>query len=508
MSTNARKLASGSALRVGNVVATGVVSLLMMPFIVHSLGDRMYGIWALVASIVGYYGLLEFGLSQAINRYLASALGAGDEEDCNRVFNTSFRIYLALGLVALMVTGLVASLAPWFCKSQEDASLAWKVLLILGLSMAVGFPTRVFKGILEANLRFDRTAGLEILALFLRSALVIVVLLRGYKVVGLAWATLSTSVLLSISYVYYSFRDLPFLRFDSRYWERNTAKRLFTYSTYSFISYIADIVRFQLDSVVVATIVGLAAVTHYVIAGRLVQYFVGIILALLGVFLSVFSRQEGAKDYDAIRKTLWFASKVAVCASSFIGFGLIAWGKPFIARWMGPQYSDSYPCLVALALGLTLDLWQAPSCYLLYGTSRHKFLAFSSSLEGIANLLLSILLARRYGILGVALGTMLPIVVSKFLVLPVYACRVAGIAYSEYVRKAAKLLAAVAGSLVVPTLLTIKFAEPTYKSLMLTATLSLLAYALPLWFFVFTPLETQMLRRAALPGFLVAKKAG
>src|SRR5579864_6055373 len=97
MSRTARKLASGSFFRFFYTVATAVVSVVVMPFIVHSLGDRDYGIWTLVATFVGYYGVLELGLAAAVSRYLSRSLGAGDEEDCNRVFNTSLRLYVGMG---------------------------------------------------------------------------------------------------------------------------------------------------------------------------------------------------------------------------------------------------------------------------------------------------------------------------------------------------------------------------------------------------------------------------
>ena len=84
-----RKLASGSVLRTVNLLATALVSILIMPFVVHAIGDRMYGAWTLVAAIIGYYGTLQIGLTPAINRYMARALGAQDHEECNRVFNTA-----------------------------------------------------------------------------------------------------------------------------------------------------------------------------------------------------------------------------------------------------------------------------------------------------------------------------------------------------------------------------------------------------------------------------------
>ncbi|PYU29986.1 MAG: hypothetical protein DMG31_14985 [Acidobacteria bacterium] len=81
MSMITRTLVSGSLTRVIDTIWTALVSLLIMPFVVHALGDRMYGIWTLVATFAGYYGLVELGLSQAITQYLSRSLGSLDTEE-------------------------------------------------------------------------------------------------------------------------------------------------------------------------------------------------------------------------------------------------------------------------------------------------------------------------------------------------------------------------------------------------------------------------------------------
>ena len=55
-----------------------------MPFLVHGLGDRMYGYWALVGAVLGYYGILDLGISPAVSFQLAKAIGEGDSESPNR----------------------------------------------------------------------------------------------------------------------------------------------------------------------------------------------------------------------------------------------------------------------------------------------------------------------------------------------------------------------------------------------------------------------------------------
>ena len=52
-----------------NWVSLGVnviIGFVLTPFIIRSLGKTGYGIWTLVCSFVGYYGLLNLGVGSAI----------------------------------------------------------------------------------------------------------------------------------------------------------------------------------------------------------------------------------------------------------------------------------------------------------------------------------------------------------------------------------------------------------------------------------------------------------
>lgn len=505
--SSSRKVALGAMLRAGNLVSSALVSLAMMPFIVRTLGDRMYGIWVLVGAFVGYYGLVDLGLSSAVTRYLASAVGAKDDERCNGVYNTALRLFLTLGAVVLMLAIIFAVLAPKFAKTQQDATILRWLILILGLSLALDFPTRVYNGFLYAHLHMHLLSGLDLISLVLRSGFILAVLLTGHGVVAMGIAVLVASLPAKLIPIYYTHKTLPYLRLHSRYFSKATAKSLFSYSIFSFVIRTGDLLRFQIDAPVTAAFVGLAAVTHYKIAGTLAQYFMALVLAGVESLTSVFSRQEGARNFEALKRTFFFASKMTTCAAGFIAFALIAWGKPFIARWMGPRYHDAYPCLVVLITGWFFSLSQQPSVQLMLGISKHKFIAWLNSFEGVLNVLLSVVLAKRYGIIGVALGTMIPMVLNKVMVQPIYVCRVAEIDHFEYMRRMGRTLAIVAVSLIIPALLTLKFGAPNYKSLVGLALASAPVYLFMVLLLEFTPAETQMLERAFLPKMWGAARA-
>jgi O-antigen/teichoic acid export membrane protein len=499
MTVTSRKLAAGSALNVANMVATALISVMIMPFIVHHLGDRMYGIWALVAAIAGYYGLLELGLSAAIRRYLGASLGAGDEAQSRRVFNTAFMLYCGLGGIVFVLTTAIAAAASVFTHTTEDAYLFRQVIFWVGLSVAIGFPIRVYSGVLQAHLRFDVAGLFDILSVLARTALIIPALLAGYKVIALAIISVIGNVVSAWLYISFAHRRLPYLNIDRKYCKRDTISSLFSYSVFSLAAQIADILRFQVDSVVVATFLGLALVTHYSIAGRLAQYYMGLMQAFIGVFATIFSRQEGAQDYDRMQRTFFFATKLSLCGSSFMAFGLLAWGKPFILRWMGQAYLDSYPPLVALVIGYMFALWQVPSVHLLFGISKHKYFAAANWIEGAVNLALSIWLAKKIGILGVAVGTLIPIAISKLLVQPVYVCRAAGFPFRKYLATVGRTLGVVAIALIVPMIATLRFAAPDYKILFTLGAFTAACFIPVVFRFVFAPEERMVLWRVVHP---------
>src|SRR5580704_11339982 len=139
-----RRLLSGSVLQVGNLVATAIVAFCLMPFVVHHLGDRIYGFWALALSFIGYYSLLDFGLSTAVSQYMSIAIGRNDEAECRGVFNTALRINFLLAGVALLVTGLLVAITPWFAHNHADARQFQLVVAILGTNAALSLPLRVY----------------------------------------------------------------------------------------------------------------------------------------------------------------------------------------------------------------------------------------------------------------------------------------------------------------------------------------------------------------------------
>jgi O-antigen/teichoic acid export membrane protein len=174
------------------------------------------------------------------------------------------------------------------------------------------------------------------------------------------------------------------------------------------------------------------AVTHYSIASRLALSFLDLMIAVMGMLAPWFSLLLGTRDYAGIRRVLAFSTKISVATSTLVACSLVLYGRGFIRAWMGGSYVDAYWPLVLLVVSIFFDVAQLPSVSYMFGVSRHRFLAYQTLGEGIANAVLSLVLVRRYGLIGVALGAAIPMVLCKLFIQPVYVCRQSGISLRHY----------------------------------------------------------------------------
>ena len=125
-----RHILTGAGVRVATIGVSGVIGFLLTPFMMRVLGDRDYGIMVLVGTFTGWFGLLDFGLADAVSRYVTVHFAQRDYESCNGYANSSFFLYLRLGAAAFVVALAAAAVCPFVMTDPRDR---WMVPLLLAL---------------------------------------------------------------------------------------------------------------------------------------------------------------------------------------------------------------------------------------------------------------------------------------------------------------------------------------------------------------------------------------
>lgn len=411
----------------------GVVAFLLTPILIHGLGDFNYGMWILVASIMDYYGLADMGIRFTLQRHVARYKGSEEQEALVRTFATALALSVAISVVILAVTaGLSQFLASLFHLSGGQAVEFKRVLILLGVSFAIGFPAKVLGAFLCGLQRFDFYNLAAIINTVLQAILLIAVLHRGYGIQGCALVTLGLAVLsLYLNWKFVKIAE-PDVSVPWRQASWAELKELFHFGIYIFINQIGDLLRFRLDSFVIARWLNIALVTPFNVASRLIEYFRFIASGIIGPLITEMSNIEGQGRDEELKQLFFRSTRWTTLVCILTGSLLCLNGKVLLTLWVGRAYAASYEVLFVLCVARVAAVLQAPSMSLLLARGRHKVLGWWTLLEGVANLILSIYWAPTYGILGVALGTAVPMLAVRILIQPWYTLWVAKVSFYDY----------------------------------------------------------------------------
>jgi O-antigen/teichoic acid export membrane protein len=414
-----------------------LVGIFLSPFILHRLGDAAFGLWVLVFAITGYYGLFDLGIRSSIVRYVAKYSANHEHAELNQLVNTALFSYSGIGAVALLIT-FVASIYvdSIFRVPANFHSTARLLLLMVGSAVSLGFPLGVAGGILEGLQRFYVLNFTNVCSTLLRALLIVIALRHGYGLLTVALITVTLPLLGNLVNAAVVLSILP-LHFHPKYLNRESLHRIATYSGPTFMIIIASRLRFKTDAMVIGTFVSSAAITYFTIGARLVDYMGEVVSSLAQIFIPMSSRSDAIGDSEQLKKIFIAGNRACALIVFPLTASLIILGKSVIEVWVGARYvATSYPVLLILVVPTATMLAQAACGRVLFGMAKHKTLALAILLEGTANLILSVVLVRRFGILGDAAGTAIPLLCTTLFFLPRHTCRILGVRMWTYVREA------------------------------------------------------------------------
>jgi len=432
MTSTVKKLFNSSMSRLVVLVTNIGIGLFMLPFLVHALGDEHYGLWVLVGSVIAFYNLMDFGMANAMQRFLIRAMHGEDIDDVNIALSTSFILSSGIGILSLLVTFVIITLAPLFTASESNVLLFQITIGIIGVKVTTQLPLFSFYGVLVAKYRYDIISYVQLCSLILRTLLIVYFVKNGYGIVAIAVISSLADITGSLLIIFYARRFAPGIKVSRSNFSLDKLKEYFHFGKYIYVLMIARKIRFSLDELVVGAVVSLAAVTHYAIAGALIQYFSVLIGSVIGVISPSFNKYHKLGQWENLREILLVTTEIATYASFFIGGLIITLGQPFISIWVGDEYRDVYLALLILCISSIFINAQKPNQAVIIAIAKHKYYAIILGTEAIANLGISLLLGYYIGIYGVALGTTIPSLFNALILQPVYCCKQLNIPYRDY----------------------------------------------------------------------------
>jgi O-antigen/teichoic acid export membrane protein len=472
----------------GGLAVNIAVGFFLSPFILHHLGDEAFGLWLLIFSLTGYYGIFDFGIRSSLVRYVSKFQATGEKDQLAKLVNTSLFTYTCVGLLLVIPTTLgafyVGRLFHVPTAFLRDARL---LFLMVGYSLALGFPLGVSGGILEGLQRFYLMNWTNIVGTLARAVLIIYVLRHGLGLLSVALITVTLPLITAAVRAVIAQRLLT-IPYGWKYVDRGSLRQVANYGSVTFMIIVAARMRFKSDAVIIGSFLSAAAITHFSIGARLVDYAGEVVSSLAQIFTPMSSHFHATGDFKQLRRIFITGNRACALVMFPMTVALIIMGKSVIEAWMGARYViTSYPVLLILLIPSTIYQAQSTSNRMLFGMSLHKALAYVALMEGVSNVALSIFLVRPLGIVGDAIGTAIPLACTALFFLPRHMCRQLGISIREFVYECYFYPAVLTAPMIaVLILMQHRFYAHRYPQLVLNLAAGIAAYGVGVGWYVLT----------------------
>jgi len=483
-----KRLIQGTVLSAVNFFVITALGFWLSPILIHTLGERLNGIWQTMGALTGWFALMDFGLSYTVSRFVTKSFSTRDYDECNQYACTGFGLFLMFGSVVFFLSLLFGFGASYCFPEVEDIGLIGAVLILSGAALALDFPLRAFTGISLGTMRHDLVGLASIVSRVAAAVMTFLILVSGGRLIALALGNIVFMLVQIAAYSMIARRSFPQLDLSRKNLRRSHVRSLFHYSVFGFVAQIGNMFIFQISKPVISIMFAFEYVTPFGIAIMFADQFRSLLLAMTNWMVTwlTYLHAQGLKD--ELLKTMRFGFKMCTYISGFIAFGLIAWSEPFITRWMlTPEAIDSgdinliywkdiVPCVVLMALAAAVRSAFEPNVRYLYATVKHHYYAFSTIIEGLLNVNLCIFLALQWGLVGFAWGTLIASVVMRGFVLPIIVCRLMERNILVYYCEMLVFFLIVSVALIVPAFATQLLVAPNYPSLFLVGGISAATY--------------------------------
>lgn len=417
------QLKAGAVLNYVVLGLNNIVGLFYIPYMLRIMGQSEYGLYSLVASVIAYLTIMDFGFGNAIVRYTAKFRAEGKQQEQYSMFGMFLILYLIIGIITFLIgVGIYFNIESIFGDSMTayELSRAKVLLLIMIFNLAVSFPLGIFGSIITAYEDFIFQKMVQIIRIILNTCVMICLLKMGYRAVAMViLQTVFNIATLLLNYYYCSHKLRIKIQFGKFQW--GFLREVSIYSFWVFLNAIMDRVYWNTGQFVLGAVTGTVAVAIYAVAIQFQSMYMSFSVAISNVFFPRVTAMVAANKSDQDLSDLFIRTgRIQYIILSFILSGFILFGRQFIAFWAGPGYEDSYVITLLFIVPLTVPLIQNLGISILQARNQMKFRSLLYVIIAIISLGAQIPLAHYFGGIGCAVAIAGALFLGQILIMNIY----------------------------------------------------------------------------------------
>ena len=338
-------------------VAAVLVWLWLTPVILRGLGDEEYGLWALFFALTGQLASFDLGLVQGTLRHVAAARERGDHAAAGSFATLALLGYVALGVAWLaLIAVFMNPILAWLHIPAQHLAIARGAMWMGPAVFVLGGFASVMMALAQACGRFDLANLITLAPTGVLAAAVGPVLRSGAGFQGLVLTVAAGWTLAAVLGVVLVAIAAPELRWASPARSIASLPEALRFGAPLQLTTLLWTVNLQVDKVLIARYLSLAAVTTYELGARVAISAFTFPQLLLSAALPGAAALHARDDDERLRELHDRLSRYVLTAAAVTSACLLGCGDRLYAVWLGPGHAESALVMRGLAVGRALLL--------------------------------------------------------------------------------------------------------------------------------------------------------
>lgn len=413
-----KSIKTGIILNLLITITIGILTFSVNKFFAKYMGAKELGLMRLFTQMIAYLSLAELGLGTASTYALYKPLEEKNFEKINIVIATIGSIYKKISIFILIIGFILNPLIPFFIKDHsltKEVYVYWS-LYVLNTSLSYIFAK--YTVLFTANQEFEIVRIIQGISKIISQILQILILLKYQSFIGFISLLILENIIQYIFYkIYYKKNYLYIRKVKER--EKNIVRDLFNL----FWHKVGGLIVFNTDYIIISRFISLTMVGIYSsylmiinIIGTLVSVITNVITPKIGNFISKNSKENIFELWKKINIVFIFIGVI----STYMTYKLI---NPFINLWLGTEYILTSMTVFLIMINLFIQSTRVIIEIFKNGCGFFDDIHLPI-VEGLINLILSLILVQYIGINGVIIGTVVSNVVIIVLAKPILVFRI------------------------------------------------------------------------------------
>lgn len=398
-----RNTANGIISQVISVLANFVVRTIFLMY----LSESYLGVNGVFTNVLTMLSLAELGFGATIIYSMYKPIVENDKEKLKALMKLYKKVYFVIGLVVGVIGVSLIPFLDFFLKDKGDVTNIILIYLLFLFNSVSSYFFAYKRSILSADQKDYINSQYRYVFTIIKSIFQIFIIIFfksfiGYLIVQI-FSTLLENIFISMKIN----RLYPFLTEENNKYNlsKQELNRIKNDVRALFITKFGNVMLNGTDNIIISAYVGVRWVgllsNYSMITGALVMVLSQLSTGITGS-IGNFMAKESEDDRNKLFKTIDMLNYIIY---SFCSICLIILFNPFIELWIGNKYIlDETTCIVIalnfLINGVMSSWWVFRSTMGLFVQGKYR-----SIFTALLNILVSIILAKKIGLIGVLLGT-------------------------------------------------------------------------------------------------------